>query len=519
VLPQNHNRLFLLCTLITLTVVFSACAAPATPAIAPTQEILPTNPISSATVEEIPTLTPSETVRLEPTASPVPPTPTPDLPVPPTPIPDLPVPPIAGIEIHRTADLDLVEQTGLTWIRRNALDWAVVEPVEGERNWGDVESLDQQLERISSNGMQAILIIRDTPEWARIIPTHPCGRIMPDKLAAFTSFMHDAVVRYSAAPYNVKYWEIWNEPDVDSNGASPDAPFGCWGDGFDTSYFGGGYYADMLKVVYPEIKAVNPELQVLVGGLLLDCDPVRPPETSLGSGKFKDCTPARYLEGILANGGGDYFDGISFHAYDYYYGALGHYSNGNWHSAWDSTGPVLIVKVRYIRSLLAAFGYSNKYIMNTENALLCSGGGQGSDCFTEEFSETKAYYLVQSYTAARAEGLVANIWYDLYGWRGSGLVDEDGQPLPAYRALVFNTQELDQVVYRGEVTNYPGVRGYEFQRSDKIIMILWSADGESHLVALPEIPTVVYDPYGITMTASQELEITLTPIYLEWSIK
>ena len=36
-------------------------------------------------------------------------------------------------------------------------------------------------------------------------------------------------------------------------------------------YYGGGYYAEMLKIVYPQIKAADPEAQILIGGLLLFC--------------------------------------------------------------------------------------------------------------------------------------------------------------------------------------------------------------------------------------------------------
>ena len=45
--------------------------------------------------------------------------------------------------------------------------------------------------------------------------------------------------------------------------------YGCWGVRTDP-YYGGRAYGDMLKVVYPAIKASNPAVQVLHGSLLLD---------------------------------------------------------------------------------------------------------------------------------------------------------------------------------------------------------------------------------------------------------
>jgi alpha-L-arabinofuranosidase len=107
--------------------------------------------------------------------------------------------------------------------------------------------------------------------------------------------MHDAVERYSAPPYNVKYWEIYNEPDAPKNTNEPPYGmiYGCWGISGDT-YFGGEAYGEMLKVVYPYIKSANSSAQVLVGGLLLDCDPRTVCTTGPGS------IPPKFLNGILS---------------------------------------------------------------------------------------------------------------------------------------------------------------------------------------------------------------------------
>jgi len=107
-------------------------------------------------------------------------------------------------------------------------------------------------------------------------------------------------------------------------------------------YYGGGYYAEMLKAVYPAIKEADPQAQVLIGGLLLDCDPTHPPEG-------KDCKPSKFLEGILKNDGGDYFDIISFHGYPPYSGADigGGLYNDVHHPYWESRGGVVLGKVDF----------------------------------------------------------------------------------------------------------------------------------------------------------------------------
>ena len=423
-----------------------------------------------------------------------------------------------GIEMHSVSTaggLDLVKGAGADWVRRNALLWSHVEPQEGERKWDALAGLEDEMISASKEGVELILIVRRTPVWAQKNLGVYCGQIKDEKVDEFASFMYDVVERYSAPPYNVKYWEIGNEPDIDPAIVEADSIYGCLGDS-SADLFGGDYYASVLKLAYPHVKAANPDAQLLVGGLLLDCDPIDPPETSEGSGEYKDCTSSRYLEGILDAGGGDYFDGVSFHAYDYYYGGLGKYGNLNWHSEWNSTGPVLSQKTEYIRSILNQFGYFDKYLINSEVAIICGSTGEEPYCQTDEFELTKAYYAAQAYASALAEGLKANIWYSTVGWRGSGMFTGGNTPLLVFDAYQFSAQELSFSEYVGQVSPAPGVTGYEFIRDDTHIWILWSVDGESHLVQLTFDTMAVYDVFGAPLPDVQELQVNLEPVYIEF---
>jgi hypothetical protein len=425
--------------------------------------------------------------------------------------------PVMGIEMYGISPengLEPVIKSGAFWVRRNALLWSNVEPQQGKRNWGALAGLEDEMKNASRDGLNLILIVRGTPFWAQKIPGVACSAVRPDKLAAFGSFMRDVVARYSSPPYSVKYWEIGNEPDIAPELVSPDSIFGCWGDSKDI-YYGGGYYAEMLKVVYPQVKAADPQAQVSIGGLLLDCDPVNPPELPPGSGKLIDCTPSRFLEGILKNGGGDFFDIVSYHAYDYYADMVGAYGGERWHSAWNTTGPVSIAKARYIRSLLMTYGYPDKSLMNTESALLCISKGQ--QCQSEDFTNTKSYYIAEVYASALAEGLQANLWYSLTGWRDSGLVDDMFQPLPAYDAFRFSASMLQGAVFVSNIDQFPGIKGYEFSRKTQRFWIIWSLDGADHTIRLSETPMAVYDVIGKHLTASRDLNLTVAPLYIEWN--
>ncbi len=483
--------------------------------------------------EELPTELPTEPAGIPPaTNTPQPETqPTPTITeTAPSPTPEatevfyVPGESIMGIEISgRKFDVQFAALTdaGAVWTRRNALRWALVEPTPGERNWAAAAALEEEFKRASEAGINLILIVRDTPAWAQKEAGIACGPAAPDKLEAMAAFMYDVVARYSQPPYNVKFYEIWNEPDVDVHSIKPTSVFGCWGDK-SAPYYGGQYYAEMLKVVYPRVKAADPQSDVIIGGLLLDCDPNNPPE--LEAGKFKDCSSARFLEGILVNGGGDYFDGISFHAYDFYAAEAipggGGFGNLNWGSGWALNGliPVVVPKARFIKNVLEQYGVTGKYLLNTETGLICGRDGSEPPCQSDEFVRSKAYHIAKSYAAALAEGLRANLWYSMFGWRASGLISkQDGTPNAAYTAYQFAASQFSEAVFQREVTELPGVIGYEFVRREATFWVLWSLKGDLIEVTLPDMPTASYDVFGTPLAAEKQFFVDAAPIYVEWT--
>lgn len=416
-----------------------------------------------------------------------------------------------GVEMGPEASLsnpgdpaERMSDAGASWVRLNGLLWSQVEPNPGNRYWSS--KLEAQFTNVSKNRLRPILIIRSTPTWAQKVVGTYCGPIRADALDDFANFVYDVVARYSKPPYNVYYYELWNEPDVDAAYITGDNTFGCWGDGNDP-YYGGRYYAEMLKYAYPAIKKANPNAQVLLGGLLLDCDPTNPP---VG----KDCKSSEFFEGVLINGGGNYLDGVNFHAYDYYpmptnkndpLNGLGRSANSNWHSAWNTTGPVMINKVNFLRNLLSQYGQSNKYLTNTEVAILC-GDNQGSaeDYCAQEpvnyaFQNTKAYYVVQAYAVARWLNLRTNIWYSYYGWRDSGLYNSALQKVEAaYNAYDLANQHIDRARSAAKLSLGTDVMAYEFNHPDRRVWVMWYVGGDplngalTTNVTLPQAPQAIY---------------------------
>jgi hypothetical protein len=424
---------------------------------------------------------------------------------------------ITGVEFSNNAagNAQVAADLGAHWMRRNALLWSEVEALPGSFDWSKVAGLEEELKAANSQGLQVILIVRSTPPWAQKYPGVYCGPVKAGQLEAFAAFMKEVVARYSVPPFNVKYWELGNEPDVDYRQVSPKSEYGCWGDSGDAD-FGGGYYAQMLRVVYPQIKSADPQAHVLIGGLLLDCNPDNPPTNA--SGQAKDCSSGRFLEGILKAGGQEFFDGVSFHSYDYFSQkiGLGAYGSGNWFNTWNTTGPVLNPKSNFIRDLLEGYHASGKELVSSELALLCPSQNE-QDCNTQDFNLTKAYYAAQSYASAQAQGLMAVIWYSDPSWKASGLVDRQNQPLPVYRAIQVSSRAIGQAGFVKEITQFPGVKGYEFQRASTSVWIMWSLDGKDHALNLPQKPQTAYDALGENLSAVGPLTVGLKPVYLEFN--
>jgi hypothetical protein len=353
--------------------------------------------------------------------------------------------------------------------------------------------------------MRVIATIIHSPDWAHKEPGVDCGPISADAFDEYAQFLQEIVKKYGKPPYNIKYWELGNEPDIDPGLVRLDSEYGCWGDK-DDDFYGGEYYAEMLKVAYPAIKAVDPSAQVLIGGLLLDCDPTNPPAGM-------DCKPAKFLEGVFRNGGGNFFDVVNFHGYPLYSYDLGgglYYDEHHW--GWESRGGVVLGKINFLREVMANYGIKKPIILS-EGSLICA------DCEsqTEEFLEAQADYVVWLYVRNIAEGVKATIWYIFNGpgWRFGGMLDAYQEPKPAYWALDFMTTELAGTYYQSPVVRYPTLRGYEFSNPQKRIWVLWSPDGNPQTINLPSSVHKVLDKYGNDITPSTSSLTVKSPIYVE----
>lgn len=378
------------------------------------------------------------------------------------------LPPTAfGIEMASiTAErgLELASASGVGWIRRNSLLWRVVEPVEGAGyRWDDplVKQLETELIAAAERDIRVILIVRSSPLWAVAPYTQGCRPINPAKYQAFGKFLAAAVARYSQPPYNVRYWEIFNEPDSTPRGT--ERMFGCWGQDGEP-YFGGEAYGQMLKVAAPAMRAANPNILILNGGLQI-LEPYTPDTVN---GRM-----TRFMEGVLRAGAGHTFDILSFHAYDFY-------TPGP-----SPLGPVVDWRVPYLRDLLRRYNVPPKPMIRTEAALLCQGA-----TVTPECRWAQADYVGRIYARTLRDGLLGTVWYiyDNDSHHNAALIEPGDVwvPRPGYFAYRHAAEMMSQATYLGPLTGVPAsVEGYRMARPSDTLIVLWSDTPQAVQISVP----------------------------------
>jgi hypothetical protein len=431
--------------------------------------------------------------------------------------------PYVGMESFKMATPTMVDKANAAraaWIRIDTISWDKIEPTRTLTTtlptylWDTVD--DDAFVQATGRDMQVIATVKYTPVWARQVANSVCGPIAPDKFDEFAQFLDSLVKRYSVPPYNIKYWELGNEPDVAVSTTLTN--YGCWGDSADLQYFGGDDYAEMLKVAYPAIKAADPEAQVLIGGLLLDCDPT----------VNSSCTSGKFFDGILANGGAPYFDIVSFHAYPFFHIPLNPIYTNRVH---DLDHPnwihrpgrgIIFGKADFLRERMAAYSI-DKPLLLTETALVCPAEWANgcSPSPVPEFYEKQADYVISLYARSAANNLLGAVWYTLEDskWRASGLHKVE-IPTQGYYALETLGNLLSPTQYYATVNDYAGqnITGLEFRSATYRIWVLWSQPELNTIITLPAGVQQIYDKYGATVPFSGNELTVNSPVYLKLSL-
>ncbi len=166
--------------------------------------------------------------------------------------------------------------------------WAGVEAIPGDWDW---QQSDQQYAQLVGAGLRPLIVAVGSPCWAR--PGMGCNDLLftgpprPSFDGAWTQYVRELALRYPAA-IGI---EIWNEPNLVSMFWPRVDPV---------------RYTQLLREAYRAIKAVDPRMPVVSGGLIASAISGWSPAGE-GDGPF--------LAGMYDAGAGSVMNAIGAHPY------------------------------------------------------------------------------------------------------------------------------------------------------------------------------------------------------------
>lgn len=370
---------------------------------------------------------------------------------------------------------DVIAGSGAGWARED-FHWFWIEPEQGRFQW---DYYDRMVDLMTSRGINIIGVLGHPPGWATPEPSDAPTDISfyaPDP-HAFTDFAAAVVHRYR---YRIVHWEIWNEPDNPNFWLPQPDPIA---------------YGQLLSTVYPVIKAVAPEANVLLGG-------VNPFDPS-------------YLQTIAEIGAWWAFDIINIHPYvdpgrpeDHGEIGIAAISNIQTVTDWAGGKPIWVTE----------YGWSSR--------------PSDRDPAGQTDEEEQANYLVRGAVLLRAAGVWRVLWYSIkdetqngYGMmRFAGNYDDYSQPRPAYSAFVVLNQQLAAAQFERrldeiDIIGGESVYAIRFVNDSETVDVIWALKPSTILLptAHTEAEVVSRDGHRWTVTAENgalRLYPDERPIYL-----
>lgn len=242
--------------------------------------------------------------------------------------------PIVGVHTRLTDEveewkiqrsLEMVRQMGSPWIVE-LFPWAYYHAEDGGIAW---DHPDMVINHAHAQGLKVIARIGLTPGWARP-PDTPLNYLDATAYDDFADFAARFAARYEGKLAAII---VGNEPNLSFE----------WGYREATAVD----YTNLLKTVYPAVKAANPDVLVLGGALAPTLEP---------AGSPWGLNDLAYLDQMYAAGAADYFDGLAVHTYGLTFPALA------------DPGPDILNfrRVELVREVMLRHGDADTHIYITE---------------------------------------------------------------------------------------------------------------------------------------------------------
>src|SRR3954451_5944689 len=146
----------------------------------------------------------------------------------------------------------LMREAGVQWAREE-ISWDRVEPVQGQPfQWGGyatgLYNYDQAIGLQHAAGINVLGLFAYNPAWFK--SKNP---VLDAWLSDWGNYVYNVVARYGRERKQIRYWEVWNEPNLRAFG-------------YEHGLYTVHEFVRILDVAHAAIKAADPQAVVVLGG-------------------------------------------------------------------------------------------------------------------------------------------------------------------------------------------------------------------------------------------------------------
>jgi polysaccharide biosynthesis protein PslG len=311
--------------------------------------------------------------------------------------------------------------------------WREVEATQGRFNW---QMSDEAVAGAAYYGLHLLVRLDQPPDWA-LVETDSPGQ-PPFDLMAYERFVRAVAERYQG---QVAGYIIWNEPNLALEWADrPPDPAG---------------YVALLRAGHRAVTSGDPAAQVISAGLA---------PTNTNNDLAMD--DRRFLEEMYHHGAANFFHVLGAHAYGFGLPPDEPFLDPT--EADSDLAGLVFARLPLLRQIMVRHSDQRKPVYVTEMGWTVEGvahsGWQGVT------PEQQAEYLIDSIHMAEQQWpwlALMTVW-NVGGendpeWQGYSLLEPDGMPRPAYRALQERL-DADSIPVQGQRS--PHVDRYQVLAAD-----------------------------------------------------
>ncbi|HEY1012388.1 MAG TPA: hypothetical protein VGE07_06740 [Herpetosiphonaceae bacterium] len=147
----------------------------------------------------------------------------------------------------------LMREAGVQW-NREEISWDHVQFAPGGPfRWGGdaagFYNYDRAIQLQADAGIQMLGLLDYNPAWFKSKNPHP-----EEWIDDWGDYVYQTVARYGRDRGQIKYWEIWNEPNLAASG-------------YESGLYDVADYVRVLKVAQAAIRSADPEAKIVLGGV------------------------------------------------------------------------------------------------------------------------------------------------------------------------------------------------------------------------------------------------------------